>query len=98
MKNKLIIVNTRISDDNDYSFIYEHAIHNTLEPYWAWASENNVSISFEKHTDQDPSTMGLKLAVVAEFPSPTELALFKMSFGKFPLTNIDQSLEKPQYF
>lgn len=98
MKNKLTIVRTVMSDDSDYSFIYENAIHNTLAPYWAWASENNLSISFEKHTDHDISMLGLRLAVVAEFPSPTELVLFKLTFGKFPLTNINQSLEKPHYF
>lgn len=98
MRNKLIIVKTNIPDSDDYSYIYDNAIHNTLDPYWAWAKENNVHVSFEKHTDQDVSTWGLKLLVVAEFSSDTELALFKMSFGKFPLTNMNQSLENPHYF
>lgn len=98
MKNKLIIVKTNISDSNDYSYIYDTAIHNTLDPYWVWAKENNVNVSFEKHTDQDVSTYSLRLRVIAEFPSETELALFKMTFGKFPLTNMDQSLENPRYF
>lgn len=89
MKNKLTIVRSRISYDNDYSYIYKHALHNMLEPYKKWASENSVSMSFEHYTDQDFATMQLRLAVIAEFPCPTELALFKITFGKFPLTHID---------
>ncbi len=99
MRNKLTIVKTNISDNNDYSFIYDTAIHNTLGPYWQWAKENNVNVSFEKHTDQDVATWSLRLAVTAEFSSATDLALFKLSFGNFPLTKLNQeSLENAHYF
>ncbi len=99
MKNKLIIVRTSMSDDSDYSYIYDTAIQNTLDPYWAWAKENNINVNFTKNVDNDVSTWQLKLAVVAEFSNPTDLALFKLSFGNFPLKEINlQSMEKARFF
>lgn len=88
-----------MSEDADHSFIYDTAIQNTLEPYWEWAKENDVSVNFTKHTDNDVSTWQLKLAIVAEFPTDTDMALFKLSFGNFPLTQFDmKSLNNACFF
>lgn len=98
MKNKLIVISARIPDDNDYSFVYENAIHNTIDQYWQWASTNQVGLSFSKHIDNDMSTMSLRLAVVAEFTAPEEMALFKLAFGNLPHTRIeDKSLENIRF-
>lgn len=99
MKNKLVIIKTNINDDADYSYIYDHAIQNTLTPYWQWTAENDVNVAFEKHTDNDLATYSLRLAVTATFENPSDLAMFKLTFGKFPLQSISKdSIENVHFF
>lgn len=99
MKNKLVVVRTSMSDDSDYNYIYDIAVNNTLEPYWQWAKDNNIDISFTKHTDNNVATWNLMLAIVAEFPTDTDMALFKLTFGTFPLKHIDlKTMENARFF
>jgi len=97
--NRLVIIKTAITDDADYSHIYDHAIQNTLAPYWQWTAENDINVSFEKHINEDISTYSLRLAITADFDNASDLAMFKLTFGKFPLQSISKdSLENAHFF
>jgi len=99
MKNKLVIIKTKISEDADHSYMYDHAIQNTLTPYWQWTAENAVNVAFKKHTDNDVATYSLRLAVTATFENSSDLAMFKLTFGKFPLQSISKdSMENIHFF
>lgn len=81
---KLDLVDVSISDSEGVDLIVDIAIQNTLAPFFKWADETNTSIQFKKHVSDDIYGYHLKLSVTAEFETPEDLALFKISHTEFP--------------
>ena len=72
-------------DSDGIDIVYGAAINRTLQPYWDWAADHGINISFVKHTDNDIATYNLRLLVTAEFEN---FAIFKLSFGNKTHTNL----------
>jgi hypothetical protein len=50
-------------DSDGVDIIYGAAINRTLQPYWDWAAEHGINISFVKHTHNDYAKYALRLIV-----------------------------------
>jgi len=87
-KFKHNLIRTTMPDGDGIDIMYGAAINRTLQPYWDWAAEHGINISFVKHTDSDFATYNLKLVVTAEFEKADDFAIFKLAFGNKTHTNL----------
>lgn len=81
---KLDVVRCSIADSDDYSYITDVAIQNTLAPIWQWAEQHGATVSFRKVTDNCFESYSMRLRVIAEFDHDEDYALFKLSFRELP--------------
>jgi hypothetical protein len=88
VKFKHKLINTAMPDRDGVDIIYGAAINRTLQPYWDWAAEHGINISFVKHTHNDYATYNLRLIVTAEFEKADDFAIFKLAFGNKTHTNL----------
>lgn len=84
MIKKYSVINCTINDSSDYDYLVDNGIHNTLIPFWDWAKEQQIKISFEKNINNDDDTFSLRLLVDALFEDHSHYALFKLSFAELP--------------
>ena len=84
-QNRVVVIECAIPDNGDYDHMHNNALHNSLEPLWAWSNENKINVFFEKDYIDDPMVHSLSIRVVAVFDSDTDMAMFKLSFNNFPL-------------
>ena len=84
---KVRIIEAAVKDDGDYDYIYDNAVHNTINEYWKWAETSKGTVSFEKSWE-DGSAFP-KLCVDAVFEEPEDYALFKITYGGKPFTKLD---------
>ena len=87
-KFKHNLIRTIMPDSDGIDIVYGTAINRTLQPYWDWAADHGINISFVKHTDNDIATYNLRLLVTAEFEKADDFAIFKLSFGNKTHTNL----------
>lgn len=92
------LIESRVKDDGDYDYIYDNAVHNTLKKYFKWADESNVKISFYKDYTDDPMGYGILLNINANFTNSEDYALFKLTFGTEPLTEIKTNPDMESWF
>jgi len=88
VKFKHKLINTAMPDSDGVDIIYGAAINRTLQPYWDWAAEHGINISFVKHTHNDYAKYVLRLIVTAEFEKADDFAIFKLAFGNKTHTNL----------
>jgi hypothetical protein len=88
VKFKHKLINTAMPDSDGVDIIYGAAINRTLQPYWDWAAEHGINISFVKHTHNDYAKYALRLIVTAEFEKADDFAIFKLAFGNKTHTNL----------
>jgi hypothetical protein len=81
------IIQSRVKDDGDYDYIYDNAIHNTLNEYWKWAETSNGTVSFEKSWGDE--YYDLTLCVDAVFEDADDYALFKITYGTEPYNQLE---------
>mgnify|MGYP001276098582 CR=1 FL=1 len=80
------VIEAAVKDDGDYDYIYDNAVHNTLNDYWTWAETSKGTVSFVKSWEEDSAFP--KLCVDAVFEEPEDYALFKLRFGNKPFTKL----------
>jgi hypothetical protein len=83
---KVRIIEAKLKDDGDYDYIYDNAVHNTLNEYWKWAETSKGTVSFKKEYEDIGYT--LTLCVDAVFEEPEDYALFKITYGGKPFTKL----------
>ena len=76
-KFKTVIIKSAMSDDADYEWILDGAIHNTIRPYRNWAEDQGVTATFTKHINE--KGYGLELEVDVEFDNAQDLAVFNLT-------------------
>ena len=77
---KQTIIECGVSDDADYEWLFDQAMYNTLEDYFAIADKMDIKAQFTK-SYEDNLINGLTLKVEAKFDSETDLAAFKLACG-----------------
>ena len=85
-KIKIKIIDAHVNDSSDYDYIIDTAIHNTLADLFKWAEDSGAKLTFmKKYLTEE---YGLKLRVDAEFDSPEDVALYKLTFGDIPCNKL----------
>jgi hypothetical protein len=77
---KQTIIECGVSDDADYEWIFEQAMHNTLSNYFDVTKKMNIDAEFTK-SFEDNLVSGLTLKVEAKFKDQVDLAAFKLACG-----------------
>lgn len=83
------LISVGMPDGEGTDILYGAALQNTLHPFWSWAEENHIQVSFTKHTTNDVAAYNIRLVVLAEFENADDAAFFKLSFGEKILTRLE---------
>jgi len=94
--NRLCVISANVNEDADYEYLTENAIHNTLQPYWKWAEEASVDVTFTQEYDRQG--FGLQLLVFATFECDQDRKDFQVNhLNQFPHKKM-QNLGQKYYF
>jgi len=94
--SSICIIKANVNDDADYEYLTENALHNTLRPYWKWAEDANVEVTFTQEYDRQG--FGLEMLVYANFENDQDCKDFQINhLNQFPHKKM-QNLGQKYYF